>query len=192
LPKHLTQPPPRPPELSEAVWVVVERALAKSPEARYAHVGDLAQELVNAIFGLEARPRGVDGPPLAGLLDTLSLLADQARAYERAGASNYAARAAVTKLGELARQALNEAGDLAAALQPALPANPVAHPFSPRELEVLTLAAQGLTNKEIAYRLGLSERTVQFHLNSVFNKSGTNSRTEAVAVALRQNWLAAA
>ena len=64
------------------------------------------------------------------------------------------------------------------------------HPLSPRELEVLTLAAGGLTNKEIAYRLGLSERTIQFHLNSVFNKSGTNSRTEAVALAIRNGWLA--
>ena len=63
------------------------------------------------------------------------------------------------------------------------------HPFSPRELEVLTLAANGLTNKEIAYRLGLSERTIQFHMNSVFNKSATNSRTEAVALAIRSGWL---
>ena len=54
---------------------------------------------------------------------------------------------------------------------------------------MLGLAAEGLTNKEIAYRLGLSERTIQFHLNSVFNKTGTNSRTEAVAVALKNGWL---
>jgi NarL family two-component system response regulator YdfI len=54
---------------------------------------------------------------------------------------------------------------------------------------VLSLAAQGLTNKEIAYRLGISERTVQFHINSIFNKTATNSRTEAVALALRQGWL---
>ena len=41
----------------------------------------------------------------------------------------------------------------------------------------------------IAYRLGLSERTIQFHLNSVFNKTGTNSRTEAVALAIRCGWI---
>jgi DNA-binding NarL/FixJ family response regulator len=75
---------------------------------------------------------------------------------------------------------------LAATLHPVPPA---AHPFSPREYEVLTLAARGLTNKEIAYRLGLSERTVQFHMNSIFNKSGADSRTEAVALALRKGWL---
>jgi type IV secretory pathway ATPase VirB11/archaellum biosynthesis ATPase len=120
---------------------------------------------------------------LAGLLDTLDLLVAQVRAYERALPSdNYPARAAVASLGEPAHQALTEAQDLAAALEPAPPA---AHPFSPRELEVLILVGQGLTNKEIAFRLGLSERTIQFHLNSVFNKTNTSSRTEAHALLLK-------
>ena len=124
---------------------------------------------------------------LAGLLDTLELLTAQARAYERAlPTDNYPARAAVAALGELARQALNEARDLAATLERPLLAP---HPLSPRELEVLTLVAEGLTNKEIAYRLGLSERTIQFHMNSIFNKTNTNSRTEATALALKQGWL---
>jgi DNA-binding NarL/FixJ family response regulator len=125
--------------------------------------------------------------PLGGLIETLELLVAQARAYERALPSdNHPARAAVAALGELARQALNEVQNLVETLSP-VPSTP--HPFSPRELEVLTLAASGLTNKEIAYRLGLSERTIQFHLNSVFNKSGTNSRTEAVAFAIHNGWL---
>ncbi len=124
---------------------------------------------------------------LAGLLDTLELLAAQVRAYERVlPPDNYPARAAVATLGELTRQALNEARDAAASLEPVPPAP---HPFSPRERQVLTLAAGGLTNKEIAYRLGISERTIQFHMNSIFNKTTTNSRTEAVALALRNGWL---
>ena len=138
----------------------------------------------------EAAPgSGAPGPLplLAGLLDTLDLLTSQARAYERAlPPGNYPARAAVATLGELARQALAEAHDLVAALEPVPPAQ---HPLSPRELEVLTLAAEGLTNKETAYRLGISERTVQFHMNSVFNKTATQSRIEAVALGLRQGWL---
>jgi DNA-binding NarL/FixJ family response regulator len=129
----------------------------------------------------------VEDTPLAGLLDTLDLLVAQARAYERAlPADNYPARAAVAALANLARQALNEARGLAASFAPA-PSSP--HPFSPRELEVLALAAQGLTNKEVAYRLGISERTVQFHMNSIFNKTATESRTEAVALALRNGWI---
>ena len=78
--------------------------------------------------------------------------------------------------------------DLADALKPGTPI-PSAHPFSPREAEVLELAASGLTNKEIAYRLGVSDRTVQFHMNSVFNKTGTSSRTEAAMVAMQNGWI---
>ena len=124
---------------------------------------------------------------LASLLDALELLLTQARAYELAlPPNNIQALTAIAQLREMAQQALNEARDLAETPAPS-PTAP--HPFSPREYEVLTLTAQGLTNKEIAYRLGLSERTVQFHLNGVFNKTGTNSRTEATALALRKGWM---
>jgi DNA-binding NarL/FixJ family response regulator len=124
--------------------------------------------------------------PLAGLLDTLDLLVAQSRAYERAlPPDNYPARAAVATLGELARQALNDAQDLGALLETI---ETMEHNLSPREMEVLALAAEGLTNKEIAYRLGISDRTVQFHMNSIFNKTGTNSRTEAVSLGVRNGW----
>ena len=124
---------------------------------------------------------------MAGLQSALALLVEQAQAYERAlPPNNYAARAVVTALMRLAKQAQSEALSLADSLQPQGTSE---HPFSPREHEVLTLAAEGLTNKEIAYRLGISERTVQFHINSIFNKTATNSRTEAVAVALRSGWI---
>jgi DNA-binding NarL/FixJ family response regulator len=113
---------------------------------------------------------------------------EQTRAYERIlPPDNHAARVAVAALGELARQALAEAQDLYDSLK--APEITTDHPFSPREQQVLTLAAQGLTNKEIAYRLGVSDRTVQFHMNSVFNKTGTSSRTEAATLALQQHWI---
>ncbi len=125
--------------------------------------------------------------PLASLQNALSLLIEQAQAYELAlPANNYAARAAVSALTRLARQAQSEALSAAESLQPRESSE---DPFSPREHEVLTLAAEGLTNKEIAYRLGISERTVQFHINSIFHKTSTNSRTEAVVLALRNKWI---
>jgi DNA-binding NarL/FixJ family response regulator len=126
--------------------------------------------------------------PLDSLVEALDLLIEQARAYERVlPSNNYPARAAVAALSRMAQQARSEALSLADLLQ----APPTAeHPFSPREYQVLCLAAEGLTNKEIAYRLGISERTVQFHVNSIFNKTGTNSRTEAVALALKRGWIA--
>jgi len=125
--------------------------------------------------------------PLASLQNALALLVEQAQAYERAlPANNYASRAAVAALTRLARQAQSEALSVAETLQPQETSG---HPFSPREHQVLTLAAEGLTNKEIAYRLGISDRTVQFHINSIFHKTTTNSRTEAVALALRNGWI---
>lgn len=125
--------------------------------------------------------------PLASLQAILTLLVEQAQTYERAlPANNYAARAAVNTLMRIARQAQGEAQSLADSAHKDMDQD---HPFSPREHEVLTLASQGLSNKEIAYRLEISERTVQFHMNSVFNKTSTNSRTEAVALALRNRWL---
>jgi DNA-binding NarL/FixJ family response regulator len=54
-----------------------------------------------------------------------------------------------------------------------------------RELEVIALLAEGLTNKEIASRLDLSTRTVNFHLDNIYSKLGVNSRTEAAIYALQ-------
>lgn len=130
--------------------------------------------------------------PLIGLIDMLDLLLATVSAYERAlPPDNYPARAAVATLGELARQARQEADSLGETLISPVnsSAQPSHHPYSPREYQVLNLTADGLTNKEIAYRLGISERTVQYHLNSIFNKTATQSRTEAVTLALRQGWL---
>ncbi len=61
--------------------------------------------------------------------------------------------------------------------------------LSERELEVLKLAAKGMSNKEIATELALSVRTVQSHLGHIFDKLGVSSRTEAVLHALKAGWL---
>jgi DNA-binding NarL/FixJ family response regulator len=58
-----------------------------------------------------------------------------------------------------------------------------------REVEVLNLAAKGLTNKAIGQTLGISSRTVQGHLANVYGKLCVGSRTEAVTEALRQGWI---
>lgn len=61
---------------------------------------------------------------------------------------------------------------------------------SERELEVLRLAARGLTNREIGARLAISERTVHSHLINVFGKLGASTRTDAVLKAIHRGWLA--
>jgi NarL family two-component system response regulator LiaR len=58
-----------------------------------------------------------------------------------------------------------------------------------RELEVLRLAAGGLTNKAIAAKLVISTRTVQAHFHNILRKLGATSRTEAVLRALREGWI---
>jgi DNA-binding NarL/FixJ family response regulator len=58
-----------------------------------------------------------------------------------------------------------------------------------REMEVLRLAAKGMSNNEIAQVLVLSIRTVQGHLSNIFSKLQVGSRTEAVLYALRKGWL---
>ncbi len=61
-----------------------------------------------------------------------------------------------------------------------------AETLTPRELQVLQLVAQGLPNKGIARRLGISENTAKFHVASVCGKLGASSRTEAVTIAARR------
>ena len=57
--------------------------------------------------------------------------------------------------------------------------------LTPRELDVLRQMAEGLSNKAIAHRLGISEHTVKFHVNAILGKLGAQSRTEAVIHAMR-------
>lgn len=73
------------------------------------------------------------------------------------------------------------------ARRPAEPA--LLEPLSERELEVLQTLAKDLANKEIARRMGISDRTVQQHLANVFGKLGVQSRTGAVLKALRLGYL---
>ncbi len=58
--------------------------------------------------------------------------------------------------------------------------------LTPRETEVLHMMTAGLTNREIAAALGLSEHTVKFHISSILGKLGTSTRTEAVAEGIRR------
>ena len=62
--------------------------------------------------------------------------------------------------------------------------------ISEREMDILRLAAKGMSNQEIAEALFLSRRTVQAHLASIFRKMDVGSRTEAILQALRKGWLA--
>jgi len=61
--------------------------------------------------------------------------------------------------------------------------------LSARELEILRLAAKGMSNKDIADSLFLSVRTVKAHLTNIFNKMGTGCRTDAIIKGLREGYI---
>ena len=58
-----------------------------------------------------------------------------------------------------------------------------------REMEVLRLVADGLTNEEVGVRLGVTSKTVEAHLGRIFERTGVQSRTELATRAIREGWL---
>ncbi len=107
----------------------------------------------------------------------------------RAGAAGYLLKGAPREEVFAAIRVVSQGGSL---LQPLVASRLLAHvagevPEPPeltqREGEVLALLARGLTNKEIAEELVVTERTVKFHVSSLLRKLGAGNRTEAVTIA---------
>jgi DNA-binding NarL/FixJ family response regulator len=63
------------------------------------------------------------------------------------------------------------------------------HPLSDREMEVLSCVVRGMSNKEIAGRLGISHQTVKNHVTAILRKFGVEDRTQAVVYALKRGWV---
>lgn len=126
----------------------------------------------------------------AGLLVRLLAAADvyvastEERAYRPALAPAAARKALLeaSAAGHLCPAAVDAV--LAAAGQPLAPAAP--HELTPREVEVLRLLVQGLSNKQIARRLGISPRTVQHHTIHIYGKTGMQSRAGAALWAIER------
>jgi NarL family two-component system response regulator LiaR len=68
-------------------------------------------------------------------------------------------------------------------------AAPEVEELTPREMEVLELVAQGLANKEIAFKLDIGEKTVKTHVSNILGKLGVLSRTQAAVYAVQQGWV---
>ena len=86
----------------------------------------------------------------------------------------------------VASRVLKEFRDLAIYGQPE---QPIFAPLSPREVQILDNIAQGMTNKQVAYTLTISEQTVKNHMSSILRKLSVNDRTQAVVYAMRQGWI---
>ncbi len=130
---------------------------------------------------------GEGGPPSVALLldeePAGAALAAGARGllFRDAGAGRLAAA-----LRALARGLLVfDDALLPASMRPAAAPQTQPDPLTPRELEVVQLLAQGLSNRRIAERLGISEHTAKFHVNSIVGKLGAQTRTDAAIRAAR-------
>lgn len=163
-------------------WIVVEE-IEDRPDAVLVDAGD--------------GPLPDDVRALARSYPVLALLSEPERAREAlsAGARGVVARSATGSRLARALDALAE-GLLVLdeewaeeVVRPTPEPLDVEEPLTARELEVLECLALGLSNKDIARRLGVSFHTVKFHVNSILGKLSASSRTEAVSLAARAGLL---
>jgi DNA-binding NarL/FixJ family response regulator len=104
-----------------------------------------------------------------------------------AGAVTYVLKeTSPTEVVEIVRAVGRGESPIPAAIEESLAANERREPLSSREREILKLLAGGLSNRDIAARVGLTENTVRFHLKAIFAKLGVDDRTLAVVVALQR------
>ncbi|HEX4964560.1 MAG TPA: response regulator transcription factor [Thermoanaerobaculia bacterium] len=139
--------------------------------------------------GLEPlREVSASGPPIVAIVADETDARDALAAGARGALSRTAdgdRLAAAVRAAAQGLLVLDEA--FAAALAPSAPSSPpvLTETLTPRELEVLQRLAQGLPNKLIAQRLGISEHTAKFHVNAILGKLGVQSRSEAIVQAVR-------
>jgi DNA-binding NarL/FixJ family response regulator len=114
--------------------------------------------------------------------------ADRARVRREVSASSIEIVAEFENLADA--RASNVSVDAVMLAEDALPAveadEPLIEPLTPRESDVLELLTEGLSNKAIAARLGISDQTVKFHIAAILAKLGAANRTDAVRLALRR------
>jgi DNA-binding NarL/FixJ family response regulator len=144
------------------------------------------------VIVVDTGDRGVAALPPPGGAPVVALIGGAGPAALRAGARGALPRESGP--GEIAAAVQAVAAgllvvhpDLTAAVEPR---HAPGTPLTPRERQVLSMLADGLGNKTIAARLGISDHTVKAHVGAVFEKLGVSTRAEAAALGLRRGLIA--
>ena len=166
---------------SEVVRAGLEALVASSPAMT---VTEAYGDVVLAAVGLDEV-----GPAAAIVLLgegawTGAAVRQGVRAMLPADASGAEILAAIEAAG--AGLAVIDARELEGLLAAAVPQVAVEGPLTARETEVLRMLAEGAANKTIAWKLGISEHTVKFHVAQILGKLGAGTRTEAVTLGIRK------
>jgi two-component system, NarL family, response regulator YdfI len=182
---------------SSSLTAVARQIETLQPDVVLIELDHDAEEDATAVSALGGHSRA-GGPAIVVLADDLqgAWTAEALRAGVRAVLPREATPAEIVSALEAAAAGLValhpdaigyllRAQPLQAASEGAMPARP-GQALTPREIEVLGMLAEGLGNKEIAWRLHISEHTVKFHVASILSKLDASSRTEAVTAGFRQ------
>lgn len=181
---------------SEQIEIVGQ---AEEGQQAYDLVAELRPDVVlmdaqmPGIMGLEATQMiKKDFPKTKIIVFSATAEIDRVRTVLKAGANGYLLKTATTP--EL-RQAIMTVLSGTTVITPSIamspdsaePAEPLVNSMglSKREIQILELAARGVTNKHIGEQLNLSNRTIEVHMHNIFMKLGVSSRTEAVTKAIR-------
>lgn len=170
-------------------------ALARFDDFAIAGAFGSAEELVASrvqadVVLLDLELPGMSGADVVGKIDAAVLVLtayaidEQIDAVLRAGARGYLLKgAALAEIEHAIRAVARGERYVDSRIAARVAALSNAPRLSPREREVLRLVAAGRSNKEIASELGVTERTVKFHVTAIFNKLGAENRAAAVTIA---------
>jgi DNA-binding NarL/FixJ family response regulator len=170
-------------------------ALARCEDFAIAGAYGSAEELLTSrvsadVVLLDLELPGMSGVDAIAKIDAAVLVLtayandEQIDAVLRAGARGYLLKgAALAEIEHAIRTVARGEQYLDSRIASRVAALSTAPRLSPREREVLRLVAAGRSNKEIASDLGVTERTVKFHVTAIFNKLGAENRASAVTIA---------
>ena len=141
--------------------------------------------------GVEALNDIIAARPRAGveMLTTSDVEEDVYRSIEEGALGYVMKEAPVEEILRAIRSAMNGEVHMSENIRRIYETRKGAKGLSPREAEVLTAVADGLGNREIGQKLGISENSVKMHLKRIFFKLGAADRTEAVNLAVKRGFL---